>query len=99
MKKETLFNPYYIAFPIILGLAVIGGLFWKEFKPSMFASLKPDAQMWCGVILAALFIVCQNLALTQRFKVLVGNKLSWKQAFRVNMLCEFTSAATPSAVG
>ncbi len=99
MKKETLFNPYYIAFPIILGLAVIGGLFWKEFKPSMFASLKPDAQMWCGVILAALFMVCQNLALTQRFKVLVGNKLSWKQAFRVNMLCEFTSAATPSAVG
>ena len=99
MKKETLFNPYYVALPIVLGLAVIGGMFWKEFDPSMFASLKPDARMWCGIVLAALFMVCQNLALTQRFKILVGKKLSWKQVFRVNMLCEFTSAATPSAVG
>ena len=65
----------------------------------MFASLKPNGRMWSGIILAALFMVCQNLALTQRFKILVGKKLSWKQVFRVNMLCEFTSAATPSAVG
>lgn len=72
MKKETLFNPYYVALPIILGLAVIGGMFWKEFDPSMFASLKPNGRMWCGIILAALFMVCQNLALTQRFKILVG---------------------------
>lgn len=99
MKKETLFNPYYIAIPIVLGLSVIGGMFWKEFNPRMFASIRPDAQMWFGIILAVLFMVCQNLALTQRFKILVGKKLSWKQVFRVNMLCEFTSAATPSAVG
>lgn len=72
MKKETLFNPYYVALPIILGLAVIGGMFWKEFDPSMFASLKPNGRMWSGIILAALFMVCQNLALTQRFKILVG---------------------------
>lgn len=99
MKKETLFNPCYVALPIVLGLAVIGGMFWKEFDPSMFDSLVPDARMCFGVVLAALFMVCQNLALTQRFKILVGEKLSWKQVFRVNMLCEFTSAATPSAVG
>ena len=99
MKKETLFNPYYVALPIVLGLAVIGSMFWKEFDPSMFASLKLNGQMCSGIILAALFMVCQNLALTQRFKILVGKKLSWKQVFRVNMLCEFTSAATPSAVG
>ena len=99
MKKETLFNPYYVAIPIVLGLLVIAGMFWKEFDPEIFASIKPDAQMWAGIALAALFMVCQNLALTQRFKILVGRKLSWKQVFRVNMLCEFTSAATPSAVG
>lgn len=74
MKKETLFSPYYVALPIILGLAAIGGMFWKEFNPSMFASLKPNAQMWYGIVLAALFMVCQNLALTQRFKILVGKK-------------------------
>lgn len=99
MKKETLFNPCYVALPIVLGLAVIGVMFWKEFDSAVFASLIPDARMCSGIVLAALFMVSQNLALTQRFKILVGKKLSWKQVFRVNMLCEFTSAATPSAVG
>lgn len=99
MKKETLFNPFYLAIPIVLGLSVIAYLFWQEFDPSIFAVLKPDARMWCGVILAVLFLVSQNLALTKRYKIFAGHKLSWKQAFRVNMLCEFTSAATPSAVG
>ena len=99
MKKETLFNPFYLAFPIILGLSVIAYLFWQEFDPSIFAVLKPDWRMWSGIILAVLFLLCQNFALTQRYKLFAGRKLSWKQAFRVNMLCEFTSAATPSAVG
>ncbi|MBU3853255.1 MAG: flippase-like domain-containing protein, partial [Candidatus Paraprevotella stercoravium] len=99
MKNEVLFNPFYIAIPIVLGLSVIGYLFWKEFDPSLFETLRPTARMWTGILLAVFFMLCQNFALTQRFKVLVGHKLSWKQAFRVNMLCEFTSAATPSAVG
>lgn len=99
MRKETLFNPFYLAIPILLGLSVIAYLFWREFDPSIFVSLKPDARMWSGIILAVCFLLCQNFALTQRYKIFAGHKLSWKQAFRVNMLCEFTSAATPSAVG
>lgn len=99
MKNEILFNPFYIALPIVLGLSVIGYLFWQEFDPALFSSLRPTARTWTGILLAVFFMLCQNLALTQRFKVMVGRKLSWKQVFRVNMLCEFTSAATPSAVG
>lgn len=99
MKNEVLFNPFYIAIPIVLGLSVIGYLFWQEFDPALFTTLRPTPRMWFGILLAVFFMVCQNFALTQRFKILVGRKLSWRQVFRVNMLCEFTSAATPSAVG
>ena len=67
MKKETLFNPFYLAFPIILGLSVIVYLFWQEFDPSIFAVLKPDWRMWSGIILAVLFLLCQNFALTQLY--------------------------------
>ena len=77
MKNEVLFNPFYIAIPIVLGLSVIGYLFWKEFDPSLFETLRPTARMWTGILLAVFFMLCQNFALTQRFKVLVGRKLSW----------------------
>ena len=99
MKNETLFNPYYIAIPIVLGIGVIAYLFWKEFDPSIFTSLRPTARMWGGIALAVFCMLNQNLGLTARYKIITSGKLSWKEAFRVNMLCEFTSAATPSAVG
>jgi uncharacterized protein (TIRG00374 family) len=34
-----------------------------------------------------------------RIRVLSGDRLNWRQAFRIIMLWEFTSAVTPSAVG
>ena len=33
------------------------------------------------------------------FPLYYSERSTWRQAFRVNMLCEFTSAVTPSAVG
>lgn len=48
-----------------------------------------------GVLLFAV----QNLMLTLRFRHLCQRKLSVAEAFRINVLCEFTSAVTPSAVG
>lgn len=98
-KKEKLFNPFYAFIPILLGVAVIAYLFKQEFDPELFSTLKPNARMWGGILLAVFFMVNQNLAMTQRFKIIVGDKLSWLQVFRVNLLCEFTSAVTPSAVG
>jgi len=37
--------------------------------------------------------------LSLRFRHLCQRKLSLSQSFRINVLCEFTSAVTPSAVG
>ena len=99
MKKETLFNPCYIAIPIVLGMGVIAYLFWKDFDLSIFASIHPDGRMCGGIALAVFCMLNQNLGLTARYKIITCGKLSWVEAFRVNMLCEFTSAATPSAVG
>lgn len=99
MKEETLFNPRYLLLPVVIGLGVIGWLFWRECDWSVLASLRPDGRMWLGVALACGCMVCQNLALMGRFRLMTGGKLSWKQLFRVNILCEFTSAATPSSVG
>ena len=41
----------------------------------------------------------RDFGLSWRFRLLTDKELKWKQAIRVNFLCEFTSAVTPSTVG
>jgi uncharacterized protein (TIRG00374 family) len=44
-------------------------------------------------------MVCRDLGYMIRIRVLSDKDLTWRQAFRVIMLWEFTSAITPSTVG
>ncbi len=99
MKNETLLNPRYLLLPVLLGLGVIGWLFAKECDVATFSSIRLSGKMGAGIALAVLCMLCQNFALTARYRMMAGGRLSWRQSFRVNVLCEFTSAATPSSVG
>ncbi len=44
-------------------------------------------------------MVGRDFGLTWRFHELTEGRFTWRQALRVDMLCEFTSCVTPTAVG
>lgn len=93
------FKTSYILLPILIGLSVVGWLFYKEFNPDLFTGLHFSRRMAGGILLGFLFIFGRDLGLMARYRLLSDHALSWRQAFNVNTLCEFTSAVTPSAVG
>ncbi len=88
-----------IIYPIIIGFGVIGYMVYTEFKPEAFkvVSLSTSTLFWLGV--ALILMAFRDIGYMIRIRLLADNHLSWKQAFRVIMLWEFTSAVTPSAVG
>lgn len=51
------------------------------------------------ILLAWACMIGRDFGLTWRFHALTEGSLSWSRALRVDMLCEFTSCITPSAVG
>lgn len=97
--RTGLVRRFSVILPAIIGLAVICWLFYHEFNPELFHELHFSVRMCAGLLLACLFMAGRDGGQMYRFRLLSDRELSWKQAFRVNMLCEFTSAATPSAVG
>lgn len=92
-------NKKHIALAITIGLTVVGYLFYKDYDSIDFSPIRFSSQMAQGILLAIGCFICQNLGMMWRYKLLTEQSLTWQQVFRVNILCEFTSAVTPSSIG
>lgn len=96
IRKSRLFQ---ILFPTVLGLSVVVWLFWGEFDPAAFRSLRFTWTSALFLFCAILCMVGRDAGYMWRIRILSDKQLKWRQAFRVIMLWEFTSCVTPSAVG
>ncbi len=98
-KTRDLLRPKYVAVPIAIGLIAVGVMFWRDSEQFDFSLIKISTKSIAYFLLAVLFMAGRDFGLTWRFRTLTDHDISWGQALRVNMLCEFTSAVTPSTVG
>jgi len=92
-------KPARIIIPVILGLAVVAWLILKEIKTDVFNQLSFSWRSVFWLFAAWGCMIFRDLGYMIRIRILTDKDLSWRQAFRVIMLWEFTSAITPSTVG
>lgn len=92
-------RPYKIIYPILIGMAVVGFMLYREFDPHAFdlITFTWNSVFWLAVAVCCMLI--RDLGYVIRIRTLSDNKLSWLKSLRIIMLWEFTSAVTPSAVG
>lgn len=99
MKSETAKVIAKIAIPIAIGVAVVSWLFGREFNARSLSAISLSTDAIPGLALALVCLFGRDFGLAWRFKSLTDNRLSWKSSTKVTMLCEFTSAITPTSVG
>lgn len=85
--------------PAVIGVAVVVWMFVADFNPKAWQLLKFDFRTVIGLLMALVFVFGRDWGLAWRFRTITDNALSWRRAFRVDIMCAFTSAITPSAVG
>lgn len=85
--------------PVLIGIGVVVWLFWSDFNPEAWRLLKIDNRTVTAIIAACIFVIGRDFGLAWRFRTVTDRGLSWRRAFRVDIMCAFTSAITPSAVG
>ena len=90
---------YRIIYPVLIGALVVGYVMYRDFDPDAFALVSFTRYTFLWLLVAFSCMVVRDVAYMIRIRLLSGNRLDWRQAFRVIMLWEFTSAVTPSAVG
>jgi uncharacterized protein (TIRG00374 family) len=92
-------KPARIIIPVLIGLAVVAWLILKEIRTDIFSQLSFTWRSVFWLFVAWCCMIFRDLGYMIRIRILSDKDLSWKQAFRVIMLWEFTSAITPSTVG
>lgn len=92
-------RPRRIIWPILIGLGVSGFLLYRNFDAETFSFVKFTWHTLYYLFLAFSMMAVRDISYMYRLIVLTNNRLSWKQAFNVIMLWEFSSAVSPSVVG
>lgn len=85
--------------PVIIGIGVVAWLMAREFDIEAIRNIELSPRLAICILLALIFMFGRDLGHFWRFRIITDKQLRWRQAIRVNYLCEFTSAVTPSAVG
>lgn len=100
-KKEVIkkIRPRNIILPVIIGLLLVAYLIKKEFSGDSFTDLSFTSRSFIFLGIAVCFMIFRDLGYMIRIRILTENDLTWKKAFRVIMLWEFTSAISPSTIG
>lgn len=101
--KKSGISVWKVFLPVLIGVTVVALMFWHDAKTENLAAVWRSIQftpraIFC-IVLAFLFMFGRDFGLTWRFRALTDRQLRWGQAYTVDLLCEFTSCVTPSAVG
>ena len=88
-----------VILPMIIGLGVVAFLLVREFDPAVFNKISFTSASALWLFVAVLCMAGRDVGYMIRIRILSDWKLTWRKAFRVIMLWEFTSAVTPGAIG
>jgi uncharacterized protein (TIRG00374 family) len=92
-------KPARIILPVIIGLGIVAWLMIGEINPDVMGGLRFTWSSALWLFIAICCMLGRDLGYIIRIRILSEKDLTWRQAFRVIMLWEFTSAITPSTVG
>lgn len=92
-------KPTKILYPIIIGLSVSAWLLIRNFNAKAFDFVQFSWHTILFIFIAFLMMFIRDIAYMYRIRILAEKKISWRQAFNIIMLWEFSSAVSPSVVG
>ncbi len=89
-----------VLMPVVIGVGVMVYLFHSsDFSLDVLRQIPFGWRMVLGIVAALVFVAGRDFGLTWRFHTISHPDLSWGRSLRVDLMCAFTSAITPSAVG
>jgi len=88
-----------IILPVLLGLAGVGYLFWRQFDPEEFEQINWTSHTLFWILACVLLIAVRHFSYATRLRLLSEGAFSWKKCIELIFIWEFSSAVSPTSVG
>ena len=92
-------RPNRILIPVVIGVATIVYLLWRQFDPVAFKAVDWDFHALFWITVACVLLVVRHLAYAARLKVLSDGEFSWWKSIELIFIWEFSSAVSPTSLG
>ncbi|HMY83883.1 MAG TPA: lysylphosphatidylglycerol synthase transmembrane domain-containing protein [Saprospiraceae bacterium] len=88
-----------VIWPILIGVGVVGYLFWKQFDINEFNKIHWTRGAFIAILLSIGFMICKHLSYAMRLYILSEKEFSFLKCIQLIFIWEFSSAIAPTAVG
>ncbi len=85
--------------PALIGVGVVVWLFIDDFDSAVLENFQFGWHTACALVASLIFVIGRDFGLTWRFRTITDGAITWRRALKTDLMCAFTSAITPSAVG
>ena len=93
------FRSSRIILPVLLGIAAVGYLFYRQFDPAQFREIRWTGSAFAWIGLSVLLLVVRHLFYAFRLRTITGKVFTWRKCIELMVLWEFSSALTPTSKG
>ena len=88
-----------IILPILIGIAVVFYLVWKQFDPVAFSKINWNGHTLFWIFASIALLIIRHIAYATRLRVLSGKEFTWRKCIELIFIWEFSSAVSPTSVG
>lgn len=85
--------------PVLLGIAAVGFLFYKQFDYEKFRSIEWTGRAFAWIGVAFALLVVRHFFYTLRLRTITGKFFSWRKCLELMVIWEFSSTVTPTSKG
>src|SRR5687767_304096 len=93
------FSARKIILPVLIGIGVLTAVFIHKFDSEAFSKINWSWLSLWWLLMAIVMMFARQIFYMWRIRFLTDYQMSWRASFQVIMMWEFSSAATPTAVG
>lgn len=88
-----------IILPVLLGVAAVGFLFYKQFDLEQFRQIRWTWHSFAWILAALGMLALRHFFASLRLRIITRKVFSWRKYIQLIVLWEFSGALTPSSKG